>query len=627
MTLAPVEKSWIECNQQLMAGHFARLKRTLSREVADFEPIEPLEPPAAIEMVEKLFGLTPFERDVLLLCAGVEMDSELAALCGEAQGSSHAGATFGLALGALAEPHWTALAPDRPLRRYRLIEMDARRGLTSAPLRIDERVLHFLAGDNALDTGLEGILNLVPAPQQIAAGHELVAIRMAEALERGCVLHLCGDDALGQEDAAALASQTWGLRLFRIRAEDLPAGPELDRFAALWEREALLLDAALLVQCASAEVTTAARRLAAKLPGAVFIASREPARFDRACLRFDIDKPAPAEQKRLWQCAVAESLGFCDELAGLMAQQFRLSARTIAETGALVSDKVGAGADEIWDACRAMARPRLEDLAQRVTPAATWEDLVLPEAQTATLRLMAAQARHRMQVYEDWGFAGKGRRGLGIHALFAGESGTGKTLAAEVLARELTLDLYRVDLAAVVSKYIGETSKNMRQVFDAAEEGGVLLLFDEADALFGKRSDVKDSHDRYANIDVGYLLQRMETYQGISVMTTNMRSAVDRAFQRRLRFMVNFPFPNSAQREAIWRRAFPPDTPTSELDHGKLARLNVAGGNIRNIALNAAFIAAEAKTAVTMAHLLSAARLEAQKIDRGLSEAEIRGWV
>jgi SpoVK/Ycf46/Vps4 family AAA+-type ATPase len=179
----------------------------------------------------------------------------------------------------------------------------------------------------------------------------------------------------------------------------------------------------------------------------------------------------------------------------------------------------------------------------------------------------------------------------------------------------------------VVSKYIGETSKNMRQVFEAAEEGGVLLLFDEADALFGKRSDVKDSHDRYANIDVGYLLQRMETYQGISVLTTNMRSAVDRAFQRRLRFMVNFPFPDSAQREAIWRRAFPPDTPTSELDYAKLARVNVAGGNIRNIALNAAFIAADAKTAVTMAHLLSAARLEAQKIDRGLSEAEIRGWV
>jgi SpoVK/Ycf46/Vps4 family AAA+-type ATPase len=191
----------------------------------------------------------------------------------------------------------------------------------------------------------------------------------------------------------------------------------------------------------------------------------------------------------------------------------------------------------------------------------------------------------------------------------------------------LRLDLYRVDLSSVVSKYIGETEKNLKLVFDAAEEGGVLLLFDEADALFGKRSEVRDSHDRYANIEVGYLLQRMEAYQGLAILTTNLKSSMDTAFQRRLRFTVNFPFPDAAHREAIWKHVFPAATPTSNLDHRKLAQLNVTGGNIRNIALNAAFLAAESGTPVGMANLAEAARLEALKIERPLSDAETRGWV
>jgi SpoVK/Ycf46/Vps4 family AAA+-type ATPase len=232
-----------------------------------------------------------------------------------------------------------------------------------------------------------------------------------------------------------------------------------------------------------------------------------------------------------------------------------------------------------------------------------------------------------MKVNEVWGFAAKGRRGLGVSALFAGESGTGKTLAAEVLAHELRVDLYRIDLSAVVSKYIGETEKNLRQVFDVAEEGGALLLFDEADALFGKRTDAKDHRDRYANMEVGYLLQRMEAYQGLAILTTNLKSSLDRAFQRRLRFVVEFPFPDLAQREAIWRCVFPATTPTHGIDTATLAQLKLPGGSIRNIALNAAFFAADANEPVTMAHLLQAARLEAQKTDRPLSEAEVRGWI
>ena len=229
-------------------------------------------------------------------------------------------------------------------------------------------------------------------------------------------------------------------------------------------------------------------------------------------------------------------------------------------------------------------------------------------------------------MYDTWGFASKGSRGLGISALFAGDSGTGKTMAAEVLANDLELDLYRIDLSQVVSKYIGETEKNLRRVFDAAESGGAILLFDEADALFGKRSDVKDSHDRYANIEISYLLQRMEAYRGLAILTTNMKSALDRAFLRRIRFIVQFPFPDAANRAEIWRRIFPEETPTDGLVFEKLSRLNVAGGNIRNIALYAAFLAADSEVPVGMAHILRAARVEYAKMERALTEGEIGGW-
>jgi SpoVK/Ycf46/Vps4 family AAA+-type ATPase len=235
---------------------------------------------------------------------------------------------------------------------------------------------------------------------------------------------------------------------------------------------------------------------------------------------------------------------------------------------------------------------------------------------------VAAQVRARRLVYDEWGFRDRMNRGLGISALFTGESGTGKTMAAEVLANDLQLDLYRIDLSAVVSKYIGETEKNLRRLFDSAEDGGAILFFDEADALFGKRSEVKDSHDRYANIEVNYLLQRMETYHGLAILATNMRAALDQAFLRRIRFIVNFPFPAPADRKRIWQKAFPLRAPVGTLDYERLARLSLAGGAIHNIALNAAFLTAQNGGVVEMANILAAARAEFVKLDRPISEAD-----
>jgi len=643
---ADTPPSWIEQNQAYLGEEFARLRDRLSgarqgtREgssaLDDRAVTAPatMTPPPAIDVLAELFGLTGFERSLLLLSAGADMDSRLAESCAAVQGASQKSyATFGLALAILPDPHWDAITPARPLRRFRMLDVQRGNTLTSAPLRVDERVLHYLAGSNVLDPRLESIVRMSPPPSWIADQQREMAVRTARLLEshmhHSPLLHLCGDDPHGHEDIAAYVAHELGRYLAIVRADALPViGPELDQFALLWERESLLLPGALLVHSIGAELPAAASHLVERLPGVVFVATREPVRLNRTFVRLDANKPDPVEQKRLWHRALGDAAASLNGTLDDIAEQFRLSARVISSTGYLLRSRgQPLEAHALWDACRSLARPRLEDLAQRIVPCATWDDLVLPDLQKGLLRQLASQVRDRMKVYETWGFAAKGRRGLGVSALFTGASGTGKTMAAEALARELRLDLYRIDLSAVVSKYIGETEKNLKQVFDAAEEGGALLLFDEADALFGKRSEVRDSHDRYANIEVGYLLQRIEAYQGLAILTTNLKSSMDTAFQRRLRFTVQFPFPDAALREAIWKTVFPAATPTFGLDHRKLAQLNMTGGNIRNIALNAAFLAAEAGTPVHMANLAEAARLEALKIERPLSDAETRGWV
>jgi ATP-dependent 26S proteasome regulatory subunit len=596
-----------------------------------------MDPPAAIDALTAALALSPFERDVLLLLAGVEMDSKLASLCAEVAGRDQRSAvTFSLAMSVLPNPHWSALAPFAPLRRYRLIEMESNRGLTSAPLRMDERILHYLAGVNRLDQRLEGILCSRTASLPMAEEHKRIAIEASHQCSRvptSAALHLCGDDPGAQECIAASIANDRGCELLVLRMEDTPSSnAELEQFVALWTRESLLLPAMLLLQWEGDAPTMPARQLAERLGGNLCIASRDSLRLHRPLIRYDVDKPGPEGQKRLWTEVLGANAGEDPMVVEEIAEQFRFSAETIAAIAHTIESQADPtnqthSSARLWDACRSHARPRLDSMAERIVPAATWNDLVLPQLQVQTLKQIAAQSRHRMLVYETWGFAARGRRGLGLSALFSGPSGTGKTLAAEVLAHELKLDLYRIDLSAVVSKYIGETEKNLKQVFDAAETGGVLLLFDEADALFGKRTEVKDSHDRYANIEVGYLLQRMESFQGLAILTSNFKSSLDKAFQRRLRFSVDFPFPDATHRESIWKRAFPSATPTRHLEPARLARLNMTGGNIRNIALNAAFLAAESNEPIAMSHLLAAAQPEATKVERPIAEIETRGWI
>ena len=599
--------------------------------------------PAALDTLCSRFGLSPFERDVLLLCAGLELDGSLAAACAAAQGDAQKRhATFSLALAALPEPHWSALSPAAPLRRWRLIECRSADLLTLAPLRIDERVLHFLTGLDVLDERLQGFVGRIDSAHPLPASQQAVARQVAAVWAKVAhgagwpVVQLCGGDARALRAVAEAACEAVGLRLYGARPADLP-GPATEResLIRLWERETVLGAVALLIELDkddAAEQTRVAAALVEEVKGIVLLAGREPlSTLRRAAVRFDVNKPGAREQRGLWAAALGDASRQLNGELDRVVAQFNLGPHLIhaasAETLACGATGGPALAGGLWQACRVQARQRLDDLARRIEPAATWSDIVLPAGSVKTLREIAGQVRQRATVYEKWGFAAKSARGLGISALFAGASGTGKTMAAEVLANELNLDLYQIDLSALVSKYIGETEKNLRRVFDAAEEGGAILLFDEADALFGKRSEVNDSHDRYANIEVSYLLQRMESYRGLAILTTNMKESLDTAFLRRLRFVVQFPFPDAAQRAEIWRRVFPADTPLHALNHAGLSRLDVAGGNIRNMALNAAFLAAEAREPVRMIHLLQAAQNEYAKLERSLGEMDTKGWV
>ncbi|HWU07619.1 MAG TPA: ATP-binding protein, partial [Streptomyces sp.] len=542
---------------------------------------------------------------------------------------------------ALTDPHWSALTPVAPLRRWRIVELDDETRLTTSRLRLDERILHFLAGSPYLDARLHGLLRRTTAPASLPASYDLTAGRVAagwSGARRGAPLRveLVGGDLRTRADIAAVAARRSGLVLYEMSAADLPTAPDRrDLLARLWQREAVLLPAALLVEAGDLDREQAAATDAFAESAAVplVVSSTGPRQTARRRGERVTVPPLDAdEQLAVWADAFA---GVPEVSAGDLrdlAAQFSLPPHLVRAAGEAVArdlpgeDRLDA-AGLAWQAGLTEARTGMDELGRRIEPQASWGDLVLAERQVRVLREITAHVRQRPTVHQEWGFAGTLRRGLGVTALFAGGSGTGKTLAAEVMAKELGLDLFVIDLSQVVSKYIGETEKNLRKVFDAAEQGGALLLFDEADALFGKRSEVKDSHDRYANLEVSYLLMRMEAYRGLAILTTNMKQALDTAFMRRIRFVVDFPFPGESERAEIWRRVLPARTPMKGVDPALLARLTVAGGSIRNIALSGAFLAAEEGDRLRMRHLLEAARTEYLKLDRSLTPSEVQGWV
>ena len=605
-----------------------------------------MNPPPALLVVCDHLGLTPFERNVLMLCAALELDTSIGLLCARAQGDAgRPYPTFALALSLFEDPAWEVLSPERPLRYWRLLEISQSAGqpLTASPLRADERITNFLKGLSYLDDRLAPLVSPLPAPldasamppsQAAAARGVIDALRRSAGERPAPLVQLLGPDSSSKYQIAGTVARELGRHTYRLPLSLLPTAPaELENLSRLWQRECLLLPLALYIDAQGAEggeITrpsqAAISHLLTRLNALVFLGARDRwPELGAASVVVDVAKPTAAEQQEAWQAALGAATGASP---AALADQFNLSLdeiRSIARQAAASPAADGSPLQShLWDACLAAARPQLEGTAQRITPKAGWDDLVLPPPETALLHRIADQVGLRSTVYRQWGFEHKLSRGLGISALFAGDSGTGKTMAAEVIANHLRLNLYRIDLSAVVSKYIGETEKNLRRLFDAAEDGGAILFFDEADALFGKRSEVKDSHDRYANIEINYLLQRMESYGGLAILATNTKSALDPAFMRRLRFVINFPFPGAAERRQMWQKVFPPATPTAGLDYERLARLNLTGGHITNIAMNAAFAAAQSGGKVTMPLIFDAARAEFRKLERPVHEPDFR---
>ncbi|MGF6789703.1 ATP-binding protein [Paraburkholderia sp. 35.1] len=651
--------AWLDANQRALTDEIAQVRARVARHVQCAEQVTgPLmqqpaqqapagEGNSALDIASARLGLSSFERSIVVLCAAIELEAGFAELCAQAHGDpARPYPSFGLALAVFDDAHWSALAPSSPLRRWGLVELGRAAPITQAPLRIDEAFLHELAGVSELDARIDGYVSPLDVSAVLAPTHARVAREVAQVLAVAApqgstpVLQLTGNDRVGQREVATRAFAQLGFGTWALDPSILNgAADDLEARARAWQREALLRRAALFIdahELPEIHARDGLARFVERFATPVALGTRYPLRCAlRPMHLFDVTRVPRAEQVELWGTALGCTLADGPQPDAALrtaidrvTTQFDFDSLAIATAARRARGAADDAplAQRLWRAARVSARNELAALAQRLERRAGWAELVLPDSPLATLHEIVSHARHRSLVEDEWGVGRGDGRGLGIAALFHGPSGTGKTMAAEVLGTAMDLDVFRVDLSQLVSKYIGETEKNLSRVFDAAESSGAILLFDECDAIFGKRGEVERGQDRYANLEVSYLLQRMESYRGISILTTNLRGAIDSAFMRRLRFVVDFPFPDYAQRIAIWQRLLGSGVPVGPIDCAQLARLHVAGGSIRNIVVAAAFLAANEAGAVSMQHLRHAALAECAKLERTPSEVEIGGW-
>ena len=610
--------------------------------------------------LRRVYGLTDLDLDVLLIGLAPEIDLRYERLYAYLQDDvTRRRPSIDLALNLLCASAGEKLqqrerfAPDAPLVRNRLIEIYADPHHANSPLlsrhyRLDEQIVRLLLLDDSMDSRLASSCEMLASPgegaplteamrQQL---HALTSVHAQTPLR----LYFHGPAHCGQSEAAGLLAEALDVRVLNadLRGLAVDAASKMNDVLPVLVREAWFRGALLHLRGLDAAESVAPARCNAlwrpltDLPVHCVIEGKEAwipaADKPRGVVTLAFAYPDPAQRTTWWrQCLRRHKLDLEAESLTCLAQRYRMTYAQIQDAAAVAACSVKAalqkpdatGSNELqarllFAAARAQSGHDLAALATKIEPRATWDDLILPADETAQLHEICDRFNYRDKVLNEWGFARKLSYGLGITALFSGTSGTGKTMAAEVIANALGLDLYRIDLAQVVSKYIGETEKNLDKVFTAAANANAILLFDEADALFGKRSEVKDSHDRYANLEISYLLQRMEQYEGIAILATNLSDNLDQAFTRRLAFSIHFPFPDEAARLQLWARAWPQAVETSvSVDRSLLAReLKLAGGNIKNIALGAAFSAAGNGGVVDWAHMAEAVRREYQKIGR-----------
>jgi hypothetical protein len=610
----------------------------------------PVEHPRLRALVET-FGLQEFDADALLIALAPEMDLRYERLYAYLQDDvTRRRPSVDLVLNLLCATRETKLdartrfAPEAPLLRHRLLQLTSDGGppaLLSQLVKVDDAIVRYVLGQPSLDPRLLPFARLVP-PAAAAPTEPLlraVADLAGRARAARSGLRVCLEGAPGAAARAAAQAVARSLDAPVIEATPgLIAPAEFEGLLGLLLREARLQDALLFLEdvdaLADAERAPQLRALLRALREAPVVAMLSGQRswpMPAGVVAVPLSALDYGRRRQAW-CHELASRGIPVEDAAVedLARGYRLSGDQIADAVATAEAQAGLhgaapGRADLASAARREARPSLGPLARRVSPVAVWSDIVLPPDSLTQLRDICHHARFRHVVLDEWGFDRKLSLGKGLSALFSGPPGTGKTMAAEVIANELGFELYKIDLSSVVSKYIGETEKNLNRVFAESRDANVILLFDECDALFGKRTEVRDAHDRYANIEVAYLLQKMDEHDGLSILATNLRQNLDSAFTRRLTFTVEFPFPDEESRRRIWRAIWPAQLPRSPgLDLDFMAtQFKLSGGAVKNVALSAAFLAAaDGAGEVRIEHLLRATRRELEKSGRSVPRAE-----
>lgn len=661
-------------NGSAQPGLFARLLST-SKPAAPRPAVDLASDNPALARLARAFGLSPFDVNVVVLALAVEVDLKYERVFGYLQDDlTRRRPTVDLALSLLggdADDHLAnraAFDADAALLRHNLVAIvpdphDVEPSLLNHYLKLDDRIVDHVLGEVSIDARIRTAVKLVePAvawPElgiDDATKDRLAMLALGQhtrAVEGGppsLVIQLHGPDGAGKRavaEALCHSAETWMLvvSLADLLRADLP--PETAIRLAF--REAVLLQTPLYLDGLDALLADDDRARAAlrvlieqleQISGVTFLAGRSawaPSGALRAkpIVSIAVSVPGYAARDALWREELGdiEAPGVDSDVdVGHLAGQFRFGAAQIRDAVATARNRAlwrdpasgRVAMDDLLAAGRMHSHHKLGTIATHIQPVYGWDDIVLPADQLRQLREICHAVRYRAKVYTDWGFDRKLARGKGVNALFAGPSGTGKTMAAEIIARDLGLDLFKIDLSSVVSKYIGETEKNLERIFREAQTSNAILFFDEADALFGKRSEVKDAHDRYANIEISYLLQRMEEYDGVVILATNVKKNLDDAFVRRLQYTVDFPFPEEADRLRIWRKIWPDAMPRDgDMDLAFAARqFRLTGGNIKNVAVAAAFLGAAEGDTVRMAHLIHATRREYQKMGKLCTEVE-----
>ncbi len=618
-----------------------------------------------LERLQRLFTLDRFDVDVLLICLAVEFDLRYERLYAYLQDDvTRKRPSIDLALHLLqpASParfaYRNRFTANAPLFRFSLLEFVDDPSHPSPPLlarylKVDNRIVRFLLDSDEPSSRLAQVTTVLNHDNRFSQSlnQEAVFLQIEQCIhnsegEKG-IFYLKGPYGAGKEDTALTVCTIHEIGLLAGDLEKIAAQPEknLRESVALLYREAVLLGSAvlwkgfdILLDAKNSSLLDAFIDCLQYRPNMTFLVGEktwQPAGKLRHLpfAEFTFPKPSFAERLRIWS-GILEEQGedgsTCDPAS--LAAKFKFTGGQILDAAATARNLMkqhrkgdaGLNMQEMYKACRLHSNQKLSALARKIKPNYSWEDIILPPAHLEQLQEICNFMQYRNRVYNDWGFSDKLSMGKGINALFAGPSGTGKTMAAEIIANELDLDMFKIDLSGVVSKYIGETEKNLAQIFTEAETSNAILFFDEADALFGKRSEVKDAHDRYANIETAYLLQRLEEYDGIVILATNLRKNMDEAFVRRLHSTIDFPFPEEQDRLRIWKSIWPAEIPMDpNLDLSHLARqFEVSGGNIRNIALVAAFLAADDSGIIDMPQLLRATRREYQKMGRVIAQDE-----